>query len=69
MQGFMLTAIFAAEKCILFIDNVNFDSHLSVKCRSRSPGHDACLKSVSRTITIQGFIFPAIIATEKSTYT
>ena len=34
----------------------NWQSQLSVKWRSRAPGHDACLKSVSRTITMQGFI-------------
>ena len=28
-------------------------------------GHDACLKSMSRTITMQGFMILAIIGTEK----
>ena len=38
-----------------------------MKCRSRAPGHGACLKSVSRTITMQGFILAAITAAEKCT--
>ena len=41
----------------------------SVKCRSRVPGHGACLKSMSRTITMQLFILHAITAAEKSTLT
>ena len=32
---------------------------------SRALGHGVCLKSVSRTITVQGFILPAITAAEK----
>ena len=35
--------------------------------RSRVPGHSACLKSMSRTITMQGLTLAAIIATEKRT--
>ena len=34
---------------------------------SRAPCHGVCLKSVSRTITNQGFILPAITAAEKCT--
>ena len=33
-----------------------------MKRRSRAPGLDAWLLSVSRTITMQGFILPAITA-------
>ena len=48
--------------------DVNFaKTQWSVKCRSRAPAHGAWLKSVSRTITMQGFILPAITAAEKCT--
>ena len=40
---------------------------MEIECRSRAPGHGACLKSMSRTITMQGFIILAIIGTEKDT--
>ena len=33
-------------------------------CGSRAPGDGVCSKSVSRIITIQGFILTAITATE-----
>ena len=36
-----------------------------MKCRSRVPGHGACLKSLSRTITKQGFTLVAITTAEK----
>ena len=39
----------------------------SVKSRSRAPGQGAFLKSVSRTITMQGFIFTANTAAKKLT--
>ena len=66
MQGFILPAITAAEKCTLF--GVKFgQSQWSVKCGSRTPGHGVWLKSVSRTITMQGFICLAITAAEKCT--
>ena len=42
-------------------------SQWSVKYRSMVPGHGACLKSMSRTITMQVFILPATTAAEKST--
>ena len=38
-----------------------------MKCRSRVPVHGACLKSLTKTITMQGFILPAITAAEKCT--
>ena len=47
--------------------DINFDSQWSVKCRSGEPVHDVCLKSVSRTINIQGIILPDITAAEKCT--
>ena len=39
----------------------------SMKSRSRAPGQGACLKSVSRTITMQGFITTANTAAKKLT--
>ena len=42
-------------------------SQWSMKCRSRAPCHSKWLLSVSRTITMQGFILPAITAAEKCT--
>ena len=42
-------------------------SHWSVKSRSMATGHSACLKSMSRTNTMQGLTFAAITATEKQT--
>ena len=48
--------------------DVNFaKTQWTVKCRSRAPAHGAWLKSVSRTITMQGFILTAITAVEKCT--
>ena len=35
--------------------------------RSRAPSHSGCLKSMSRTITMQGLTFTAITASEKRT--
>ena len=40
-------------------------SQWSVKSRSRAPGQGSCLKSVSRTITMQGFILTANTAAKK----
>ena len=42
-------------------------SHSSVKSRSRPPGHSACLKSMSRTITMQGMTLASMSALEKHT--
>ena len=36
-----------------------------MKCRSRVPGQGVCLKSTSKTNTMQGFIILAIKGTEK----
>ena len=53
---------------VLILDlMLNFDKikAWSVRCRSRAPGHDACLSNtMSRTITMQGFI---LAATDKYT--
>ena len=42
-----------------------WQSQWSVKCRSRAPGYCVWLKSVSMTITKQGFILTAITDAEK----
>ena len=67
IQGLTITAIIAAEKHTLVLDYVIFDSQWSVKCRSRALCHGVCLKSMSRTITMQGIILAAITAAEKFT--
>ena len=42
-------------------------SHLhTMKYRSRSAGQSACLKSISRTITMQGYKLAAITDAEKT---
>ena len=43
-------------------------SQWSMKSRSRAPGQGACLKSVSRTNTMQGFILTANTAAKKLTF-
>ena len=50
MQGFRLAAISDVEKTNL--RRKNFQSQWTVKYRSRSGGQSACLKGMSRTITI-----------------
>ena len=47
------------------LDVKSQQSHSSAKSRSRAPGHSVCLKSMLRTITIQGLTLAAIIASEK----
>ena len=39
----------------------------SMKCRSRVLGHGVCLKSMSKKITMQGFLILAILGTDKDT--
>ena len=41
-------------------------SQWNMKCRSRAPGQGACLKSISMTITMQGFTLAAINYAEKT---
>ena len=67
MQGLTLAAIIAAEKQTLMLESmqnyvISFKSHWSVKCRSRAPGHSACLKDMLRTITMQGLTLAAIMS-------
>ena len=63
MQGFRLAAISDVEKTKL--RRKNFQSQWTVKYSSRAPGQGACLKGMSRTITMQGFRFAAISDVEK----
>ena len=58
MQGFRLAAISDVEKTKL--QRKNFPSQWTVKYRSRAQGSGACLKGISRTITMQGFRLAAI---------
>ena len=68
MQDIIITAVTAAEKCTLFLDDVKFlQRQWSVKYRSGAPVHGACMKSVSRTTTMQGCILAATSAAEKCT--
>ena len=64
MQGFRLTAITDVEKTKL--RRKNFQSQRTVKYRSRVLGQGACLKCMSRTITMQCFRLTAITDVEKT---
>ena len=63
MQAFTLTAITDAEKNKL---RDKKKSQWTVKYRSRSAGQGACLKGMSRTVTMQGFTLAAITDAEKT---
>ena len=47
-------------------DIKNIQSQWTVKYRSRSAGQGACLKGMSRTVTMQGFTLAAITDAEKT---
>ena len=64
MQGFRLAAITDVEKTKL--RRKNFQSQWTVKYRPRVLGQGACLKGMSRTITMQGFRLAAITDVEKT---
>ena len=64
MQGFRLAAISDVEKTKL--QRKNFQSQWTVKYSSRAPAQGACLKGMSRTITMQGFRLAAISDVEKT---
>ena len=64
MQGFRLAAISEVEKTKL--RRKNFQSQWTVKDRSRALGLGACLKGMSRTITMQGFRLVVISDVEKT---
>ena len=67
MQGFTLAAVKGMEKHTLNsrLDLQSCQRQRSLKCRSRAPGHGACLKSMSKTIPMQGSILTAITVAEK----
>ena len=56
---------FISRLYIKFLDDLNFDSHWSVKYRSRPPGY-VCLKSVSRTITIYEALYSQLSLLQKN---
>ena len=64
MQGFTLAAITDAEK--IKLRHKNEQSQLTLKYRSRALGQGACLKGMSRTITMQGFTLAGITDAEKT---
>ena len=64
MQGFRIAAISDVEK--IKLRRKNFLSQWTVKYRSRAPGYGACLKGMSRTITMQGFRLADISDVEKT---
>ena len=64
MQGFRLAAISDVEKTKL--RHKNFPSQWTVKYKSRAQGLGACLKGMSRTITLQGFRLAAISDVQKT---
>ena len=49
------------------LDVKSGQSHLSSKSRSRTPVHSACLKGMSRTITMQSMTLASMTASEKGT--
>ena len=68
IEGLTLRAITAAEKCTNARLNVKSrQSHSSAISGSNAPGHSVCLKSMSRTITMQGLTLAAITASQKHT--
>ena len=64
MLGFRIAAMFDVEKSKL--RRKKFQSQWTVKYRSRALGQGACLKGMSRTITMQGFTVTAITNAEKT---
>ena len=64
MQGLRLATIPDVEKTKL--RRKNYQSQWTVKYRSMAPGEGACLKGMSRTITMQGFRLAAISDVEKT---
>ena len=64
MQDSRFAAISDVEKTKL--RRKNFQSQWTVKYRSRAPGQVACLKGMSRTITMQGFRLAAISDVRKT---
>ena len=66
MQGFRLAAITDVEK--INLQRKNYQSQWTVKYRSRVLGQGACLKGMSRTITMQGIRLADITDVEKPNF-
>ena len=66
MQGFRLAAITDVEK--IKLRHKNYQSQWTVKYRSRVLGQGACLKGMSRTITMQGIRLADITDVEKPNF-
>ena len=64
MQGLTLAAITDAEK--IKFQHKNEQSQWTLKYRSRALGQGACLKGMSRAITMQGFTLAGITDAEKT---
>ena len=64
MQGLTLAAITDAEK--IKFRHKNEQSQWTLKYRSRALGQGACLKGMSRAITMQGFTLAGITDAEKT---
>ena len=64
MQGFTLAGITDVEN--IKLRRKNEQSQWTVNYRSRAPGQGACLKGMSRTITMQGFTLLAVSDVEKN---
>ena len=61
-------ALNATQKHTLMLDStLNHDSHSSAISRSMAPEHNVYLKSMSRTITMQGLTLAAITASQQRT--
>ena len=74
MQGLTPAAITASGKhtrlARLDVNNARLDIKNKVtraKSRSRTLGHSVCMKSISRTTTMQSLTLTAITVSEKST--
>ena len=62
MQGFIQPLLLQREMHFISSLDIKFgQSQWSIKGRSRAHGHGVCSKTVSITITLQGFILPAIL--------
>ena len=66
MQSFTLTAITDVEKTKLRRKNFSKSVDHEILYRSRVLGQGACLKGMSRTITMHGFRLAAITDVEKT---
>ena len=67
MQGFILPDITATKKCTLILGSTSNFQLFIIYMYFGQTTQGACLKSVSRTITMQGFILTANTAAKKLT--